>query len=358
MQRMQLPVGRSVIVFGAAIFIGACGMIWLYSAPSRVTTDNAYLKADTVQIAPKIHGLVGEVLVQDNQTVGAGDPLIRIDDTDYIQAVKAAQADLARAQAQIAAAHAALERNQAEAGLAEAGVREADARIQSADAESRRSARDRDRYGPLSKQGFASVQKFESATAGFETAGAEAKRVRAALDVAKAQYVVTHARADEIAAQLAEAEAAHAHAAAALALAQIDLDHTLVRAPVAGIIGDRHVEVGTFVQPGTRLMALVAPSTLYVLANFKETQTGQMKPGQVAHIEVDALPGQRFDGVVESLSPASGSEFALLPFEPGTGNFTKIVQRLPVRIRLNPDARNTLALRAGLSATVSVNLTN
>jgi membrane fusion protein (multidrug efflux system) len=235
-------------------------------------------------------------------------------------------------------------------------MREAEARIRSADAESKRSTRDRDRYAPLSRQGFASQQKFEATIAGSEAAGAEALRVRAALDVARAQAQVTERRADEFAAQLADAQAQEQRAQAALTLATQDLDHAIIRAPVAGIVGDRHVERGEYVQPGTRLMALVPPASLYVLANFKETQTGRMRPGQSVDLVVDALPGQHFTGTVESLSPASGSEFALLPFEPGTGNFTKIVQRLPVRVKLDADALANPSLRPGLSATVSVKL--
>jgi membrane fusion protein (multidrug efflux system) len=235
-------------------------------------------------------------------------------------------------------------------------MREADARIHSADAESKRSKRDLDRYVPLSKQGFASQQKFESAAAGSETAGAEAQRARAGFEIARAQALVTARRADEIAAQLADAQAQAARAAANLSLARQDLEHTIIRAPISGTIGDRHVEPGQYVQPGTRLMALVPPSSIYVVANFKETQTAHMRQGQEAVVELDALPGQKFAGTVDSLAPASGSEFALLPFEPGTGNFTKIVQRLAVRIKLPPETRLNPALRPGLSATIRVRL--
>ena len=354
----QIQTPRALLVFGLALTLGSAGLYWIYSAPSEVATDNAYVKADTIAVSSKVRGLVAKVLVQENQTVHAGDALVQLEDDDYNAQVAIAEADLARARASVDLARAALARNQAESALADASIHEADARIHSADAESKRSRRDLDRYAPLSKQGFASQQKFESAAAGSETAGAEAQRARAGFEIARAQALVTLRRADEISAQLADAQAQAARAAANLSLARQDLDHTIIRASLSGTIGDRHVEPGQYVQPGTRLMALVPPSTIYVLANFKETQVAQMRQGQEAVIELDALPGQKFAGTVESLAPASGSEFALLPFEPGTGNFTKIVQRLPVRIKLPPETKLNPALRPGLSANIRVRLSS
>ena len=154
----------------------------------------------------------------------------------------------------------------------------------------------------------------------------------------------------------AELLAQKAQAEAALALAAQDIEHTLVTAPLAGVIADRKAEVGTYVQPGTRLLTIVPLQSLYVIANFKETQTSRMLVGQAVEVRLDALPGRKFIGKVESLSPGSGSEFGLLPFEPGTGNFTKIVQHVPVRIQLDPGQADLARLRSGLSAKVKVKL--
>jgi membrane fusion protein (multidrug efflux system) len=156
-------------------------------------------------------------------------------------------------------------------------------------------------------------------------------------------------------AALAQAEASVAAAQAALNLAHQDQEHTLIRAPIDGVVGDRQVEQGDYVQPGTRLMTIVPIAELYVVANFKETQTARMTAGQAATVEVDALPGVALKGEVESFAPGSGSQFSLLPFEPGTGNFTKIVQRVPVRIRFAA-GESLASLRPGLSTTVTVRL--
>jgi membrane fusion protein (multidrug efflux system) len=154
----------------------------------------------------------------------------------------------------------------------------------------------------------------------------------------------------------ARLEADVAKAKAALAIAALNFDHATVRAPVSGIVGDRAAQVGQYVQPGTGLMRIVPMETIYVTANFKETQVARMVAGQAVRIKVDAVPGETFDGKVESFAPASGSEFALLPFEPATGNFTRIVQRLPVRIAITPDQPHAERLRPGLSAKVTVDL--
>jgi membrane fusion protein (multidrug efflux system) len=167
---------------------------------------------------------------------------------------------------------------------------------------------------------------------------------------------VIDAKRASLEAALAQSRAAVLRAEAALALAKQDQGHTLVRAPIAGVVGDRQVEPGDYVQPGTRLMTIVPMSSLYVTANFKETQVARMRPGQEASIKVDALAGPALSGVVDSFAPGSGSQFSLLPFEPGTGNFTKVVQRVPVRIRFEPGQAKLADLRPGLSCVVTVRL--
>ena len=181
-------------------------------------------------------------------------------------------------------------------------------------------------------------------------------RSRAQLDVSRNQEAVTHAKRATLQANLAQADAAVARAQAALDLARQDQQHALIRAPIDGVVGDRQVEPGDYVQAGTRLFTIVPLDALYVTANFKETQVTRMLAGQPATIEVDALPGQPLKGVVDSFAPGSGSQFSLLPFEPGTGNFTKIVQRVPVRIRFEPGQADLARLRPGLSSTVTVRL--
>jgi len=189
------------------------------------------------------------------------------------------------------------------------------------------------------------------------TAGSEADHSRAELDVSVNQLGVTEAKRASLTANLAQTQAAVARARAALELAKQDQGHTVIRAPIDGVVGDRQVEAGDYVQPGTRLLTIVPMDSLFVTANFKETQTARMLAGQPGAIRVDALPGTTLKGRVESFAPGSGSQFSLLPFEPGVGNFTKIVQRVPVRIRLDPGQAGLDHLRPGLSTTVTVRLT-
>jgi len=351
----QLP-RRAWIVSAVALVAALGGIAWLTSAPTQVSTDNAYLKADISYVAPRVRGLVAQILVRDNQLVEAGQPLVKLDDTEYVSRVRSAEAEVAQAEAAVAAAKAALDRSDAEESLARASFEEAQTSIASAEAERDRAASDRTRYQALAGQGWVPKQKLESISATAVTANSNVGRVRAAALVAQNQVNVVVLRRAELEAAIKNAEATRAKAQASLALARQDEGDTVIRAPIAGVIGDRQVEAGEFVQPGTRLMAVVRADALYVVANFKETQTERMLAGEAAEIYVDALPGTVIRGTVESLSPASGSEFALLPFEPGTGNFTKIVQRVPVRIKLVAGQAALARLRPGLSVSATVML--
>lgn len=185
---------------------------------------------------------------------------------------------------------------------------------------------------------------------------ADAQRTRVQLDVSRNQESVTHAKRLTIEANLAQADAALSSAQAALDLAEQDQRNTIIRSSIDGVVGDRHVEPGDYVQPGTRLLTVVPMDDLYVIANFKESQTDRMVPGQEATVEIDALRGEKLQGYVERFAPGSGSQFSLLPFEPGTGNFTKIAQLVPVRIRFAPNQLALAALRPGLSSVVTVKL--
>lgn len=351
----QLP-RRAWVVFIIALAAGAGGVAWLNSAPTAVSTDNAYLKADISYVAPRVRGLVAAVFVKDYQVVSAGAPLVRLDATEYASRVRSAEADVAQADAGIAAAQAALERSAAEESLARAALRESETVIAGAEAERHRAESDSARYAALVDKGWVARQKYESVSATTISAAASLDKARATADVSRNQVEVIVRRRGELAAAVENAKAVKARSEATLALARQDAGDTVIRAPIAGVIGNRNVEPGEYVQAGTRLMAVVARDALYVVANFKETQTERMLPGQKAEIHVDALPGTPIKGTVESLAPASGSEFALLPFEPGTGNFTKIVQRVPVRIKLTPAQAALARLRPGLSVSATVTL--
>ena len=351
--RRRVVPKRALLVLGAALIAAACGTAWILSAKPTVSTDDAYVRADVSTVAPKIHGLVSTVAVQDNQRVHAGDVLVRIDAEEYQARLDVARGDLAAAQATVQAQLASLAKLDAEQRLAAATIRATATSIRAADAENTRAGLDRTRFDELAAKGAVPKRDADRARATATAAAAESDRSRAALDVSRAQLDVTTGRRAESQAAVAQAQAAVLRAQGALSLAEQDAAHCIIRAPVDGVIGDRQVQPGDYVQAGTALLSIVPMNTLYITANFKETQTARMRPGQSADISIDALDSGSLRGEVDSIAPGSGSQFALLPFEPGTGNFTKIVQRVPVRIRLLP-GDGLQNLRPGLSATVRV----
>jgi membrane fusion protein (multidrug efflux system) len=347
---------KALIAVGSAVAVAVAGVIFIALPKRSVSTDSAYVQADSSMIAPKIRGLVAEVLVDHNQVVKRGDPLVRIEAEEFEARVAGAKADLLNAQALVASAYASLSSLTAEEELSASQVRSAETAIRSADAQHERADADHERYESLTRTGAVSRRDVDALRAQAISAQADADRSRAQYDVSRHQLQVTHAKKQTLQAALAQSQAAVARANAALTLAQQDLDHTLIFAPIDGVVGDRQVERGAYVQPGTRLLTLVPIQAIYVIANFKETQTARMLVDQPAEIEVDALPGVTLNGKVESFAPGSGSQFSLLPFEPGTGNFTKIVQRIPVRIRFESGQSELARLRPGLSTTVTVRL--
>jgi membrane fusion protein (multidrug efflux system) len=355
--RSRLPFSRrTALVVAAAMAIAVAGVTFIAWPKGAVSTDAAYIEADSSTVAPKVRGLVAQVLVEHDQRVHRGDPLVQIDPEEFDARVAAAAADLQNAEAAIDAARAALVSQGAEEALAASGVRAAQTQIRSADAQSDRAQADRRRYDDLVASGAVARRDADAYRAAAITAQSDADHSRAVLDVSRNQAAVTLARRATLQAGLAQAVAAAARAQAALDLARQDQSHTLVRAPIDGVVGDRQVEPGDYVQPGAKLMTIVPLDALYVTANFKETQVSRMTVGQPAFIRVDALPGVTLKGEVESFAPGSGSQFSLLPFEPGTGNFTKIVQRVPVRIRFEAGQAGLARLRPGLSTTVKVKL--
>ncbi|WHU04906.1 HlyD family secretion protein [Sphingomonas sp. NIBR02145] len=352
--RRKLP--KVAVAGGAAVLVAAAGVLWIASPASSETTDNAYLRADSTIVSARISGQIAQVLVRDNQEVKAGEPLVRIEDHEFAARLDSARAAVRDADADVAAALAAIKSHGVETQLAGANVAVVRTGIASANAELQRAEADDFRYQALLAEGFATRRDAERIRAVLIDARAKARQSGASLAASQDSAGVTIARKDSLLAELEKARAGAERARAALRLAEQDEGYTLIRAPIGGVIGNRRAQAGDLVQPGTRLLTLVPSRQLYVVANFKETQTARMLTGQPAKVHVDALGGDALTGRVESFAPGSGSEFTLLPFEPGSGNFTKIVQRVPVRIALDPGQPALARLRPGLSTTVTVKL--
>jgi len=304
------------------------------------STDDAYVGADVTIVAPRVAGLIAEVAVTDNQAVRAGDVLVRIDDRDY-------RAALAKAEGAVAAARATLANVGANRRLQDAVIGQARAEVVAMAAEVSRAALDVARYRQLASSQFASAQRFQQADADHKKGAAAADKAAAALAAAERQL-------DVIDTQQQQAAAALAQAIAERDLAAVNLGYTVLRSPIAGTVGNRSARTGGFAAVGAQLMAIVPAEGLWVDANFKETQLGGLRPGMPAVIAADVLPGERLHGHVASLAPATGAQFSVLPPENATGNFTRIVQRVPVRILLDGDAARLGRLRPGLSVTAAV----
>jgi membrane fusion protein (multidrug efflux system) len=304
------------------------------------STDDAYVGGDVTVIAPRVSGFITQVAVTDNQAVKAGDLLLRIDDRDY-------RAALAKAVATVAGARATLANLDATTRLQQAAIAEAEADIAASDAEIQRSRDDQSRYRDLAARAAASVQSFQKADADYKQALAGGLRVRAALEAAQRQLDVIDTRKQQ-------AQAALAAAIADRDTAQINLGYTELRAPIDSTVGNRSAQIGGYATAGAQLISLVPAHGLWVDANFKENQLAGMHPGLPVTIEADVLPDRQFHGRVASLAPATGAQFSVLPPENATGNFTKIVQRVPVRIRLEGNAASLGLLRPGLSVTAWV----
>jgi membrane fusion protein (multidrug efflux system) len=315
----------------------ATGWVWVRSGGE--TTDNAYIRGDVTSLAPKVAGYVTAVEVEDNQTVRAGDVLFRIDDRDY-------RARLAQAEANVESAQARLTNVDADIQLQHALVRQAEAQRRSTVAERNLATKASDRRREL-------IRTNAVSQAAVDESDAALARAEAGVSAASATVEAQQQRIAVLATQREAAVAALAQAKAARDLAQIDLDHTVVHAPVNGVIGNRQVRLGRLVAPGASLLDIVPVSDVWVVANFKETQIEHIRPGQRARITVDGYPNTTFEGVVDSFAPGSGSAFSLLPVDNATGNFIRVVQRVPVKIRF---AGHPLQGRLvpGLSARVEI----
>ncbi len=340
------PAARVVmILFGVAVLATALvsGLSWWTHGRFVQSTNDAYLRADQVTVAPKVGGYVEAVYVSDNQAVAQGAPLVKIGAATFDAVVSREEAGLSARRAEVEAARKQVD--QAEAGVAQARAQHFAAQVDFLYA-----AGDARRYDGLAAQGVETQQRADQAHSTRDRAAAAEKTAAAAIVTAQRQ-------AETVKAQIAQASAGVEAQAAALKSAKLNLGDTLLRASVAGRIGDRSVRLGQFVQPGQRLMSVVPVSDVYLVANFKETQIAGMKIGQVARIKIDALGGKPIDAVVDSFAPGTGAQFALLPPENATGNFTKIVQRVPVRLRLRAPEALRDHLLPGLSAAVSIDTT-
>jgi membrane fusion protein (multidrug efflux system) len=305
-----------------------------------VSTDDAYVRANNTMLGARVSGHIAAILPGDNVLVRAGDVIFRIDDGDYRIAVDAARSRIATQQATI-------DRIGRQITAAESAAEQSKAQLASADAALKRAGLDFERQQALSTKGFASRATFEVSEAGRDQGAAGVKSAQAAYDAARDSVEVTKAQQDEARAQLAELKTS-------LAKAERDLDFTSVRAPVDGTFSNRLVNTGDYIQAGQRLGNVVPLNDVFIDANFKETQLKRIRPGQPVTISVDAYGHRKFAGFVDSISPAAGSVFTLLPPDNATGNFTKIVQRLPVRVRVPKDVAKQNLLRAGMSVYATV----
>lgn len=337
--RRRLP---RLLAAGAAVLTVAALAAWQLDRARWEATDNAYVKADTVIISPQIAGMVARVLVDDNQSVAAGQVLVEIDPGEV-------RARLAQAEANLAASEAAIRNADARAAQARSMIAASQASVASAQAQARLAGAELTRYAELAQRGWVAQQRVQSVRAQNDQAAAGVRQAQAAA-------IAQQRDATAFVAERTGAVASAAQARALLAQARLDLEHATIRAPVAGVIGARGVRAGQYVRPGANLMSVVPLGETYVVANFKETQVAQMRIGQRVEIRADAFGGERIAGRVDSFAPATGSEFALIPVENATGNFTKIVQRVPVKIAVDRAQPLAGALRPGLSIKVKVDL--
>jgi membrane fusion protein (multidrug efflux system) len=330
----------TAVLGAAAIAAAAYGYHWWSTGRFIETTDDAYVGANITLIAPKVPGYLAEVAVSDNQVVHAGDVLARIDDRDYRAALDKAEGAVAAARAQIANLDAQRELQGAVIGQARAGML-------ASQAETARAHDDQMRYRRLVAKEAVSVQSEQKADTAYKQASAEDQK-------AQAQLAASQRELDVIATRKEQARAALQQAQADRDLAKLNLEYTVLRAPIDGVIGNRRARTGAYATVGNQLLSVVPARGLWVDANFKEDQLGHFREGQRVTIRADVLPGKVFHGRLGSLAPATGAQFSVLPPENATGNFTKIVQRVPVRVLLDEaDARLGL-LRPGLSVFASV----
>ncbi|HEV2211083.1 MAG TPA: HlyD family secretion protein [Verrucomicrobiae bacterium] len=345
----RLPPKRDYVkraVIAVFLLVAGVGLVklahtWWTVGRFVESTDDAYVGGDVTVIAPKVAGFISKLAVVDNQQVHARDLLLKLDDRDYVAA-------LAKAEAAVSIQKAALTNLDATRHLQEAVVAQAQATITAAEAEIVRTRDDQARFTKLLLDAAVSVQESQRADAEFKEAVALGEKSRAALTAAQRQVVVIDSQIQQVQAALKQADAERE-------LARLNLSYTELRAPIDGTVGNRSAQIGAYATAGSQLLSIVPARGLWIDANFKESQLARIRPGFPVIVEVDSIPGRKFHGVIASLAPATGAQFSVLPPENATGNFTKIVQRVAVRILLDDEDEARGQLRPGLSVLAKVN---
>jgi len=341
LRALLIPLAIVLLAVGIVVLITTRWNSWV-GGRALQSTDDAYVRADLTPLSTKISGIVSQVAVEDYQRVKAGDLLVQIKDDDF-------RAQVEQAEAGVLAARAALENNHRQKELQSSKIAQAQANVNAARADVERTRLERNREEALEKTGSSTHQKLEQAVADEERLRATMMSRQAELDTQRRQVAVLDAQEKQLKADMSAKEAA-------VKLARINLDYTRIVAPTDGIVGERKVLPGQLVSPGTQVISLVS-QTVWVIANYKETQLRNVRIGDRADVMVDGVPGITFTGRVETISPASGSQFSLLPPDNATGNFTKIAQRIPVKIILDPKQGMTERLRPGMSVIASIKTT-
>jgi membrane fusion protein (multidrug efflux system) len=322
------------------VVAGTYGYEWWSTGRFIESTDDAYVGGDVTSIAPHVAGFVADVLVQDNQQVRKGQLLIRLDNRDY-------RAQAAEAEAVVRDKTAVLDNLKAKLVLQQSIIDQAGADLAAKQAQSRFAHDDNARYQGLMRAVATSRQDVQKAAEADRVAGSAVEAARAGVAAAVQQLAVLNTEIEQASADVAQAEAS-------LQTARLNLGYTELRAPIDGTVANRSARTGAYATVGSELLSVVPANGLWVDANFKESQLAEMRPGLKVAVEADVLPGQTFYGRVASVAPATGAQFSVLPPENATGNFTKIVQRVPVRIQLSGDAAKLGRLRPGLSVTADV----
>lgn len=334
---------RLLPILGALVLLIAgsgCGWYWFSCGRFIEQTDNAYIRAEITQISTKVAGYVSAIAVQDNAPVAVGDELLRIEDHEF-------RVRLANGRKKGAERRAALEVAQHKSRLQLSRIAACQAQLAAAEAEQGKRASELRRFSSIYSSGIVSELDYENVVTAEKKARSEVASARANLAAAQQEREVFLAEERRLAAELRQQDEE-------LKLPAQELQDTVIRAPLAGVVGNRRVRAGQYVKPGTVLMAVIPRQNLWVEANFKEIQLARMHDGQPVTIAVDAFPGQELTGRVTSLAPASGAEFSLIPPENASGNFTKIVQRVPVKIQFDPGQPLLPQLRSGMSVVVKL----
>jgi membrane fusion protein (multidrug efflux system) len=342
------PITIKMKISLAALLIAVAVSGTLYfnnpeSAALSQSTDDAYIQADFTVVAPQVSGTLDQLLIKDNQTVKAGDLLATIDSRDFLVAVATAKAQVASAKASVAALHAQWLKQ-------ETAINQAQAMVVISKADLSLAKANQKRYHNLAADGAGSVQALQQSEAQLNIQQANLQKNQAGLQAARQQKEILRIELDKAKALLDQAKAAQA-------AAELKLSYTQITAPINGTIGQKDARMGAYVNAGKPLLAIVPLDAIYITANFRETQLAKVEPGLPVKIEVDALPGKTLNGKVESMGPASGVSYSAVAPHNATGNFTKIVQRLPVRISIDPDQAIAKKLWVGMSVTPTISIT-